>query len=81
MSEHNAASSVKSIVKMLTSRLVTHAAKTAQTRDPSDQAGTDLAAAAEYWAGCVMWALVIATSLWDIAVTFDRPFALAARLF
>jgi hypothetical protein len=81
MSEHNAASSVKSIVKMLTSRLVTHAAKTAQTADPSDQTGTDLAAAAEYWAGRVMWVLVIATSLWDIAVTFDRPFALAARLF
>jgi hypothetical protein len=81
MSEHNAASSVKSIVKMLTSRLVAHAAKTAQTPDRSDQTGTDLAAAAEYWARRIMWALVIATSLWDITVTFDRPFTLAARLF
>jgi hypothetical protein len=57
-----------------------YAAKTAQTRDPSDQTGTDLAAAAGYWAGRVVWVLVIATSLWDIAVTFARPFALAARL-
>ena len=53
----------------------------AQTPDPSDRTGSDLAAAAEYWAGRVMWALAIATSWWDIAVTFDRPFALAARLF
>ena len=72
---------MKSMVKMWMSRLVMHGAKIAQTPDPSEQTGTDLAAAAEYWAGWPMWALVIATSLWDIAVTFDRPFALAARLF
>ena len=81
MSEHNAASSVKSIVKMLTSRLVAHAAKTAQTPDPRDRTGTDLAAAAEYWAGRAMWVLVIIMSLWDIAVTFDTPATLMARLF
>jgi hypothetical protein len=81
MSEQSAASSMKSTVKMWMSRLVMHAAKTPQMPDPSDQTETDLAAVAKYWAGRAMWVLVIATSLWDIAVTFDRPFALAARLF
>jgi hypothetical protein len=61
--------------------LVMHAAKTPQIPDPSDQTETDLAAVAEYWAGRAMWVLVMATSLWDIDVTFARPFALAARLF
>ena len=41
---------------------------------------------AEYWARRCMWLLVMVTSLWDIAVTFDRHFAftsglLSARLF
>src|SRR5450631_932574 len=73
--------SMKSIVDMLTSRLVTHAAKTRQTPDPSDQTGTGLAAAAEYWAWRAIWVLVMATSLWDIHITFARPLTLAARLF
>jgi hypothetical protein len=81
MSEQNAASSMKSIVKMWMSRLVMHAATTPQTPDQSDQTETDLAAVAEYWGVRAVRVLVIAASLWDIAVTFDRPFALAARLF
>ena len=58
-----------------------NAAKTPQMPGPSDQAETDLAAVAEYWAGRAIWVLVIATSFWDIDVTFARPFILAARLF
>jgi len=61
--------------------LVMHAANTPQIPDPSDQTETDLAAVAEYWAGRAMWVLVIATSLWDIDVTFARSFTLVARLF
>jgi hypothetical protein len=81
MSEQNAASSMKSMVDSLTSRLVMHAAKTAQTSDTGDQTGAGLAAVAECWAGRTMWVLVIVASLWDVAVTFARPLALAARLF
>ena len=36
---------------------------------------------AEYWAKRAMWLLVAVTSLWDIAVTFDRHVELTARLF
>jgi hypothetical protein len=44
-------------------------------------AESSLAAAAEYWGGRILWTLVILTSLWDIAVTFDTPSVLVARLF
>jgi hypothetical protein len=57
-------------------------AKTAQTPDANDPNERDVAAVAEYWAGMAMWVLVIATSLWDVAVTFGRPpLTLAAWLF
>jgi hypothetical protein len=72
---------MKSLVDMLTSRSAKRAAKTGPTPDSSDQAESGLAAAAEYWAGRAMWALVIIMSLWDIAVTFDKPLLLTARLF
>ena len=57
------------------------AAKTDPRPDSAHQAESGLAAAAEYWAGRVMWILVVMISLWDIAVTFDKPLALTARLF
>jgi hypothetical protein len=72
---------MKSQVDMLTSRLAMRAAKTDSTPDSSDEAQSGLAAAAEYWAGRAMWVLVIIMSLWDIAVTFDKPLLLTARLF
>ncbi|MHB8477080.1 MAG: hypothetical protein ACYDBZ_12435 [Steroidobacteraceae bacterium] len=46
-----------------------------------DQAKSGLPAAVEYWAGRLVWVLVIMISLWDIAVTFDKPLLLTARLF
>jgi hypothetical protein len=64
---------MKSRVDMLT--------KTDSTPDSSDEAESGLAAATEYWAGRAMWVLVIIVSLWDIAVTFDTPATLMARLF
>ena len=39
-----------------------------------------LSDAAEYWARRVMWVLVVITSLWDVAVTFDRHFPGPRRL-
>jgi hypothetical protein len=58
-----------------------HYAKTPLSPDPGDQAESSSASAAEYWGGRILWTLVILTSLWDIAVTFDAPSVLAARLF
>jgi hypothetical protein len=46
-----------------------------------DDSATILPFAAESWARRTMWILVIVTSAWDVAVTFDRHFALTARLF
>jgi hypothetical protein len=64
---------MKSLVDMLT--------KADSAPDSSDEAQSGLAAATEYWAGRAMWVLVIIVSLWDIAVTFDTPATLMARLF
>ncbi|HEY4970173.1 MAG TPA: hypothetical protein VII35_09725 [Steroidobacteraceae bacterium] len=69
------------LVDMLTSRLAMGAAKTDPTPDSNDRTDSGLAAAAEYWAGRAVWVLVIMISLWDIAVTFDKPLLLTARLF
>ena len=66
---------------MLKSRMAVRAAKTDSTPDSSDQAESGLAAAAEYCAGRAVWVLAIMISLWDIAVTFDKPLLLTARLF
>jgi hypothetical protein len=57
------------------------AANNAQSPDSDEQAEATLAAAAEYWGRRIVWTLVILMSLWDIAVTFDRPSVLVARLF
>ena len=48
-----------------------------------DQGGQSEAAwqTARYWATRFLWLLVIVTSLWDIAMTFDRHFAMTGRLF
>ncbi|HXA34727.1 MAG TPA: hypothetical protein VNW26_00210 [Steroidobacteraceae bacterium] len=35
--------------------------------------------AAEYWARRTMWLLVTVTSLWDIAVTFDKYLGFTGR--
>jgi hypothetical protein len=69
MSERNV--SMNSLIDKLTRR-PTHEAERAES---------SLAAAAEYWGRRIVWTLVILVSLWDIAVTFDRPSILAARLF
>jgi hypothetical protein len=61
--------------------LVDTSTKTDSTPDSSDEAESGLAAATEYWAGRAMWVLVIIVSLWDIAVAFDAPATLMARLF
>ena len=61
--------------------LVDLSTKTDSIPDSSDLGESGLAAAAEYWAGRAMWVLVIIMSLWDIAVTFDTPAILMARLF
>jgi hypothetical protein len=72
---------MKSLVDMLTSRPAMRAAETDPTPDSNDRTESGLAVAAEYWAGRAVWVLVIMISLWDIAVTFDRPLLLTARLF
>jgi hypothetical protein len=72
---------MKSLVDMLTTRPAMRAAETDPTPDSNDRTKSGLAAAAEYWAGRAVWVLVIMISLWDIAVTFDRPLLLTARLF
>jgi hypothetical protein len=80
MSERNAA--LNSLIDKLISR-PTHVAESVQSQssDSGDQAESSLAVAAEYWGRRIVWTLVILMSLWDIAVTFDRPSVLAARLF
>jgi hypothetical protein len=72
---------MKSVVGWLTNRLAVRGAKTDPTPDSNDRTESGPAAAAEYWAGRVVWVLVIMISLWDIAVTFDKPLLLTARLF
>jgi hypothetical protein len=66
MSEQNAAASMTAAVDMLRSPRVAQAATIAQT---------DSITRVEYWAKRVMWLLVAAMSLWDIAETFDKHFA------
>ena len=48
-------------------------------RDNDEQAALQMML--ESWARRAMWLLVAVTSLWDIAVTFDRHYELTARLF
>lgn len=72
---------MKSQVDMLTSRMAMRAAKTDPAPDSNDRTESGPAAVAEYWAGRAVWVVVIMISLWDIAVTFDKPLTLTARLF
>jgi hypothetical protein len=76
----NATGSMKAMVDTLTSPHSTHAATTAHTPDRSNQAQT-AQITTEYWAKRTLWLLVALISLWDIAVTFDKHFALIRRLF
>ena len=72
---------MSSNIRYVEEPLVKRTAKTAQTSDSSDLPQSSLSAA-ECWARRTTWVLVIVMSLWDIAVTFDKPFALiTARLF
>ncbi len=50
----------------------------AAERDKDEVATSQLTL--ESWARRAMWLLVAVTSLWDIAVTFDRHYDLTARL-
>jgi hypothetical protein len=65
MSELNAA-----IKKSMVINLAVRAAKSRETGNAKQLTGPAWVDAAEYWAKRVLWALVIATSVWDIAVTF-----------
>jgi hypothetical protein len=68
---------MKSIVDMSMSRHEMHAAMTGDAPDRENDEQT----AAKSWATRAVWSLVAVTSLWDIAVTFDRHFEFTARLF
>jgi len=79
MSEQHAAFSMKAMIDILMNRNMP--AATNAEMPQSDDSETMLPFAAESWARRTMWILVIVTSAWDVAVTFDRHFALTARLF
>jgi hypothetical protein len=79
MSEQHAAFSMKAMIDILMNRNMP--AATNAEMPQSDDFETMLPFAAESWARRTMWILVIVTSAWDVAVTFDRHFALTARLF
>jgi hypothetical protein len=86
---------MKAMVDILTSPRSTRAARATHTHDRSDQAQTASNQAqrasnqaqtasqirTEYWARRIIWFLISLTSLWDIAVTFDKHFALTRRFF
>ncbi|HWY93681.1 MAG TPA: hypothetical protein VNX69_00745 [Steroidobacteraceae bacterium] len=65
---------------ILTSPHSTQAATTTQTDDRSNQAQASQIRT-EYWAKRIVWFLIALTSLWDIAVTIDKDFALTRRFF
>ena len=67
------------MINILMNRDVRAVATTEMPR--SDDSETMLPFAAQSWARRTMWILVIVTSAWDIAVTFDRHTGLTARLF
>jgi hypothetical protein len=71
MSEQNATGSMNAMVGSLRSSLRVGAA-TIGRPERSNQAKASRQETVEYWAKRIMWVLVIITSLWDIAVTFDR---------
>lgn len=62
MSEMNAAAKKSMVINL--------AARAAKPGNPKQLTGAAWVDAAEYWAKRVLWAVVIATSVWDIAVTF-----------
>jgi hypothetical protein len=77
----NAAGSMKAMVDILTSPHSTQAATATQTHDRSNQAQIASQIRTEYWAKRIIWFLISLTSLWDIAVTFDKYLALTRRFF
>ena len=80
MSEENAAIGLKAIIGVGAYRPMRGGTKS-QAVDGDYSWGSVRPFAVQYWAKRVMWAFVIATSLCDIAVTFDTHFSLLARLF
>jgi hypothetical protein len=79
--QHNALFSMKSIIDMSMSRRLMHAAMYGRAPERSDGERKAHQASVKSWAARAMWLLVAVTSLWDIAVTFDRHFELTTRLF
>jgi len=64
-----------------TDRAKTRAATATHTHDRSNQAQTTSQIRTEYWAKRIIWFLISLTRVWDIAVTFDKHFALMRRFF
>jgi hypothetical protein len=71
MSEQHAAGSMSAMVGSLRSSLGIRAAAVGRP-EQGNQAKASRQETAEYWARRIMWALVIITSFWDIAVTFGK---------
>jgi len=74
MSEQNAAITAKSMVHVSMTPHEINDGMAANAPDLSYRTSSQIAA--EYWARRAMWLLVIATSLWDIAITFDQHLGL-----
>jgi hypothetical protein len=72
---------MKSMVDLSISRNVMRPAMTDDAAERDTHAQSASQAEVESWARRAMWLLVAVTSMWDIAVTFDRHFELTARLF
>jgi hypothetical protein len=71
MSEQNAMTG-KTLGGLLIRPPMTRATTIADGLHESDRPQTTRRNAAEYWAGRIMWSLVTAAILWDIAVTFGK---------
>ena len=68
------------MAEFLTSPHSTQAETTTETDDRGNQAQASQIRT-EYWAKRIVWFLIALTSLWDIAVTIDKDFALTRRFF
>ncbi len=81
MSEQNATGSMNPMVGSLRSSHGIREATIGRPDRGNNQAKTTGQDTVEYWASRIMWTLVAVTSLWDIAVTFDRHLDLSKRIF
>jgi hypothetical protein len=80
MSKQNAAASITAAVDMLTSPRVSQVTTTAESPGRVTQSETALHTPVEYWAKRISWLVVAVASLWDIAETFDKHFAVLAKV-